>query len=179
MRRASEHEPMWYDDHQVSFMPEIDSPKQNNVRSNLGNSLYQYPYSSCKKELDSHLQNYQITPCNSFQLPLLESPKLLPTSSSSMPMYGLDINQGSINLQPSLLAQDYNNNIQQHQGQNFNDQVTDWRVLDKFVASQLFNQGDASIKGNHDQSYPNAEEHIVVQEDASNSISSCPIDLWK
>ncbi|KVI10097.1 No apical meristem (NAM) protein [Cynara cardunculus var. scolymus] len=179
-RSASEHEPMWYDDHRVSFMPEIDSPTQNNIRPNLDNSInYQYPYGSCKKELDQ-MQNYQVTPGHCIQLPLLEGPKLLPSCNSSMPIYGIDINQGIINLQPSLLTQDHNNNIQQHQGQNFNDQMTDWRVLDKFVASQLLNQhGDVSIKGNHEESYPNAEEQIAVPEGASNSISSCQIDLWK
>ncbi|PWA77870.1 hypothetical protein CTI12_AA220170 [Artemisia annua] len=91
VRRASDHELMWYDDQQVSFMPEIDSPTQNNnVRSNLGNSPYQYPYGSCKKEQD-HLQNYQIIPGHHLQLPLLESPKLLPTSNSSMPSYKIEV----------------------------------------------------------------------------------------
>ncbi|KAL7613999.1 NAC domain-containing protein 7 [Lactuca sativa] len=184
IRRASEHEPIWYDDHQVSFIPEIDSTSQNNTRSNLGNTGYQYPYGSCKKELDSQLQNYQITPGHRLQLPHLESPKLLPTCNSSMPInYGIDINQQSINLEPSLFTQHHNNihNQQHHQDQNFNDQVTDWRVLDKFVASQLLNEGDhVSIKGNHEQAYTNAEEEILLQEeDASNPVSSCQIDLWK
>ncbi|KAI3808888.1 hypothetical protein L1987_24851 [Smallanthus sonchifolius] len=168
MRRASEQEPMWYDDQQVSFLPEIDSPMQNYNLPNLGNNAYQYPYGrSCKKELDQQ-QNYQITPGHCLQLPLLEGPKLHSTCNSSMPIYSIDINQGNINLEPSLLTQD----------QNFNDQLTDWRVLDKFVASQLLNQGDVSVKVNHDQSYSNAAEQIP--EDASNSsIYNCQIDLWK
>lgn len=200
-RSASEHEsPIWYDDHQVSFMPEIDSPNQNSL-SHLVNPNYQYPYGSCKKELD-HLQNYQINPDHFLQLPLLESPKLLPTCNSSMPSYGININQGgTINYQPSSLIQDQNNN-NVHQNQNVNDQVTDWRVLDKFVASQLLSQGDVSTKENH---YPNMkvnstilhgdnersnselithlnkQEHEMskVQEDALYSISGCHIDLWK
>ncbi|XP_076910167.1 NAC domain-containing protein 7-like [Bidens hawaiensis] len=181
MRRASEHEPMWYDDQRASFMPEIDSPTQNNIRSNLGNNAYnQYPYGSCKKELD-YLQDYQITQgghCH--KLPLLEGPKLHSTCNSSMPIYGIDINEGSSSSHPSLLTQHHNNNIQQHQGQNFNDQPTDWRVLDNYVASQLLNQGDVSIKENHDQSYPNAQEQMdAVPEDASNSIYGDQIDLWK
>ncbi|KAK9060964.1 hypothetical protein SSX86_018144 [Deinandra increscens subsp. villosa] len=177
MRRASEHEPMWYDDHRVSFMPEIDSPNQTNLPSNLGNNPYnnQYPYGSCKKEQDHHLQNYQITPGHSLHLPLLEGPKLHSPSDSSMPFYG----EGSSSSRPSLLTQGHNNNIEQHQGQNFNNQASDWRVLDKFVASQLLSQGDVSIEDNHDQSYPNAEEPIFVQEDASNIIYSDRIDLWK
>ncbi|KAK1409201.1 hypothetical protein QVD17_35726 [Tagetes erecta] len=172
-RRASEHEPMWYDDHRASLMPDNDSPMQNNIRSNLGNNAYQYPsYGSCKKELD-HLQNYQFTPDHCLQLPLLEGPKLH--------SYGIDVNEGSSSSQPAMLTQDHNNNIQQHQDQKINAQVTDWRVLDKFVASQLLNQGDVSVKENNDQSYnPNAEEAIVEPEDASNSIySDHRIDLWK
>lgn len=165
---------MWYDDHRSSFMPEIDSPMQNNNRSNLGNNAYQYPnYGSCKKELD-HLQNYQITPSHCLQLPLLEGPKLH--------SYGIDVNEGSSSSQTSLLSQDLHNNhnIQQHQDHKYSDQVMDWRVLDKFVASQLLNQGDVSVKENHDQSYnPNTEEQIIEPEDASNSIYSDRIDLWK
>ncbi|CAH1445654.1 unnamed protein product [Lactuca virosa] len=209
MRRASEHEsPIWYDDHHVSFMPEVDSPNQNNSQSHLVNHNYQYPYGSCKKELDQ-LQNYQITPDHFLQLPLLESPKLLPTCNSSMPMYGVNINHaGSINYHSSSLTQDKNNNnnnIHDNQDQNVNNPVMDWRVLDKFVASQLLSQGDVSTKENnysnvkenspifhshndHDESnselitHLNKQEHellSVPEDDASNSISSCHIDLWK
>ncbi|XP_076927417.1 NAC domain-containing protein 7-like [Bidens hawaiensis] len=152
-RRTNEHEPMWYDD-QVSFLPEIDSPTQNHILSNLGNNAYQYSYGSCKKELD-HQQSYQITPGHHLQLPLLVAPKHHSICNSSIPIYGIDINQRNINLEPASLLT---------QGQNFNDQLADWHVLDKFVASQ---------------SCPNAEERIVVPEDASNSIYGCQIDLWK
>ncbi|GKA59473.1 NAC domain-containing protein 7-like protein [Tanacetum coccineum] len=203
MRRASEHEsPIWYEDHQVSFIPEIDSPNQNNSLSNLVHPNLQYPFGSCKKELD-HLQNYQINPDHYLQLPLLESPKLLPSCNSSMPMYGIDINQaGSINYQPSSISN--NKDIHKIQDQNVNNHVTDWRVLDKFVASQLLSQGEVSAKENH---YTNTEDTIpsfhshddhetsncelithlnkqesempTMPEDASHTISSCHIDLWK
>ncbi|KAI3783810.1 hypothetical protein L1987_42897 [Smallanthus sonchifolius] len=210
MRRVSEHEsPIWYEDHQASFMPEIDSPNQNSSLSHLVNPNYQYPYGSCKKELDHQMQNYQIAPDHFLQLPFLESPKLLPTCNSSMPIYGININQaGIINYQPPSLTQlDQNhNNSHQNQDQNVNNQVTDWRVLDKFVASQLLSQGDVSSKENHyanmeDNSpilrsdddhersnselitHQNKQEHEMLRvpdQDASNSTSSCPIDhLWK
>lgn len=202
MRRASEHEsPIWYED-QVSFIPEIDSPDQNNSISHLVHPNLQYPFGSCKKELD-HMQNYQINPDHYLQLPLLESPKLLPSCNSSMPIYSIDINQaGSINYQPSSITN--NKNIHKTQDQNVNNHVTDWRVLDKFVASQLLSQGDVSTKDNH---YTNTEDTIpsfhsqddhetsncelithmnkqeselpTMPEDASRSISSCHIDLWK
>ncbi|MFS7996369.1 putative transcription factor NAM family [Helianthus anomalus] len=211
MRRASEHEsPIWYEDHQVSFMPDIDSPNQNNSlsHSHLVNPNYQYPYGSCKKELDQ-MQNYQITPDHFLQLPLLESPKLLPTCNASMPIYGINTNQaGVINYQPSSLTHDENNsNSHPNQDQNVNNHVTDWRVLDKFVASQLLSQGDViSTKENHfvnmDDNSPILQSHddhersnselikhqnkqelkmpgVLPDQDASNSTSSCPIDLWK
>ncbi|KAJ6712301.1 putative proteinC DOMAIN-CONTAINING PROTEIN 7-LIKE [Salix purpurea] len=73
------------------------------------------------------------------------------------------------------------------------DQVTDWRVLDKFVASQLASHEDAS-KGTSNFSNTatfNAAEQMnvlaneskgseIAQEYASTSTSSCQIDqLWK
>ncbi|MFS7949471.1 putative transcription factor NAM family [Helianthus anomalus] len=158
MRRASEHEsPIWYEDHQVSFMPEISSPNQNNSLSHLVNpNNYQYLYGTCKKEID-HLQHYHTTSDHFLQLPLLESPKLIPSCNSFMPIYGININQNeSITHQPTSLTQDQNNNIHQNQDQNVNNQVTDWRVLDKFVASQLLSQGHVPTKEN---CYTNMEDN--------------------
>nr|AOF43424.1 NAC family protein [Populus trichocarpa] len=202
MRKVSEHESVcWYDD-QVAFMHDLDSPKQNS-QPDLG---YQFPY-PCKKEID--LQ-YQIPHDHFLQLPLLQSPKLLqpaPTIScnSINAAYGLDINQAST-IQSSTLTQE--DHIQQAHEQSFPsiygsnnineqavDQVTDWRVLDKFVASQL-SQEDVVKENNH----PNASNNIFntssihapnifarhlskqdtsVPENASTSTSSCQIDLWK
>ncbi|KAG1360824.1 putative NAC domain-containing protein 7 [Cocos nucifera] len=60
------------------------------------------------------------------------------------------------------------------------EQVTDWRVLDKFVASQLSHDG---TKG---PGYSDADDILQVSnkqeaavECASKSTSSCQIDLWK
>ncbi|KAL3575657.1 hypothetical protein D5086_023758 [Populus alba] len=202
MRKVSEHESVcWYDD-QVAFMHELDSPKQNS-QPDLG---YQFPY-PCKKEID--LQ-YQIPHDHFLQLPLLQSPKLLQSApsiscNSINAAYGLDINQAST-IQSSTLTQE--DHIQQAHEQSFPsifgnnnineqavDQVTDWRVLDKFVASQL-SQDDVVKENNH----PNASNNIFntssihapnifvrnlnkqdtsVPENASTSTSSCHIDLWK
>ncbi|XP_027356044.1 NAC domain-containing protein 7-like [Abrus precatorius] len=195
MRKVSEHDsPCWYDE-QVSFMQDLDSPKQTS-QSNL---VYQLPY-PCKKELDLP---YQLPRDHYLQLPLLESPKLLQSASTitSNPMaaYGLDVISQASTLFPSSLLQEqevgrqnfqppYCNNNSTEQGV---DQVTDWRVLDKFVASQL------SQDTSKDNSYSNAgnifhgtdngnvefrhldKQEIVVPENVSTSISSCPIDLWK
>ncbi|KAK1577651.1 hypothetical protein Q3G72_023573 [Acer saccharum] len=225
MRRVSEHEsPCWYDDHQVSFMQDLDSPKQNSQPLNLG---YHLPY-VCKKELDHHLQ-FQVPNHEQFlQLPLLESPKVLlqttPTdnlNSINMAGYnGLDIinhASSSTNLQSSsslTLQEEQNLNLHSIFGRDSNnnepaavdDQVTDWRVLDKFVASQL-SQDDVAKENNYSNAAPNnsnnntvvfrANDHhhqqtnvldvrqlmnkqeMLSAENASTSSSSCPIDLWK
>ncbi|KAK3010769.1 hypothetical protein RJ639_012883 [Escallonia herrerae] len=182
MRKVCEHEsPIWYDD-QVSFMPDMDSPKQDS-QSNTMN--YQYSY-SCKREVDLH---YQIPPNHLLQLPLLESPKLLQTpatiSCNSMPLYSLNMHQGST-FQSSSLTQDQEQ-LHQIYGSSNNselavDQVTDWRVLDKFVASQLSHE-DASKENEYSNAadvYQTADDkQDMVLENASISASSCQIDLWK
>ncbi|KAK4385109.1 NAC domain-containing protein 7 [Sesamum angolense] len=191
IRRLSEHgSPVWYDDH-VSFMPEMDSPKQHSHPS----LPYNYPnYTSCKKEMD--LQ-YGIPPDHFLQLPLLESPKMLQpqTSMSCNPLptsygpAGLNLNPGS-----NFLSQDIHQTIDHNfhsmfrnsSDQQSGDQVTDWRVLDKFVASQL--SQEETSKGN--DAFPgNDESNLIARnlinkqemapENASTSSSSCQIDLWK
>jgi len=203
MPKVSEHESVcWYDD-QVAFMHDLDSPKQN-FQPDLG---YQFPY-SCKKELDFQ---YQIPHDHFLQLPLLQSPKLLqsaPTLScnSINAAYGLHINQTST-FQSSTLTQEdhvqqtheqrfptiYGNNNSNHE--QAVDQVTDWRVLDKFVASQLSHE-DVIKETNHPNASNNTfntssvhaanilvrhlnKQEASVQENASTSTSSCQIDLWK
>ncbi|XWS36942.1 hypothetical protein CRYUN_Cryun19dG0001000 [Craigia yunnanensis] len=199
MRKVSEHEsPCWYDD-QVSFIPDLESPKQ----TSQSNMAYHLAY-SCKKELD--LQ-YQVPHKHYFQLPLLESPKLLQTSGAavscnSMAAFGLDMNNTS-NLQSSSLTQE--DHIQQTHEQYLHalygnssneqavDQVTDWRVLDKFVASQL-SQEEVAKENNYSSASANNVFHLsehtnllirhlnkqeMVLENASTSASSCQIDLWK
>jgi hypothetical protein len=76
-----------------------------------------------------------------------------------------------------------NNNSNIEQGV-VDEQVTDWRVLDKFVASQL--SQDASKDNNTSNIFHgNAQlrnlekQEMVPHENASTSNSSCPIDLWK
>ncbi|OVA16323.1 NAC domain [Macleaya cordata] len=199
VRKMNEHEsPCWYDE-QVSFMPDMDSPK----RIVHGDMAYHHHSYSCKQELD--LQYHM--PHESFlQLPQLESPKLPQSATSiscnSVAAYGLDhVNHGST-LQSSSLRQEehiqqgHQNNMNSLYNNNINeqavDQVTDWRVLDKFVASQLSHEDVPK-----DRNYSNAANDIfhvsdhmnmlsrqqnkqeMAHEYASTSTSSCPIDLWK
>lgn len=204
MRKVSEHDsPCWYDDQAVSFIQDLDSPKQTS-QSNLVYNLPSYP---CKKELDLP---YQLPRDHFLQLPLLESPKLLHSVSSSItpnpiPPYLLDhVNHSTSLLPPSLMQEDQHIGHQNFQDTTFGnnssnsneqalDQVTDWRVLDKFVASQL--SQDASKDNTYSNTTPNIfqgtdsgncnvqfrhlDKQVVPEENASTSNSSCPIDLWK
>ncbi|KAA8522267.1 hypothetical protein F0562_012940 [Nyssa sinensis] len=186
MRKMDEHEsPCWYDD-QVSFMPDFDSPRRI---CQPYNTSYHHQY-SCKQELE--LQ-YSMPHESFLQLPQLESPTL--------PLSVANVSCNSVVpyvLQSSKLAQEH---VQRSNQQNANsiysnnneqamDQVTDWRVLDKFVASQL-SQEDAA----EESSYSNAAsfqvaEHMnmllndskrqeLASDYASVSTPSCQIDLWK
>ncbi|XP_042503905.1 NAC domain-containing protein 7-like isoform X2 [Macadamia integrifolia] len=193
VRRVNEHEsPCWYDE-QVSFMPEFDSPR----RIAQPEMAFHHPY-SCKQELEMQYHR----PHDPFlQLPQLESPKLphsaASASCSSVAAYGLDVNHGNTLQSSSFLQEEqmqhnmnsvYNNN----NNEQAVDQVTDWRVLDKFVASQLSHE-DVSKETNYSNGTTNifnVSDHMnilvrqsnkqeVASDYASTSTSSGQIDLWK
>lgn len=143
--------PTWYDNNdQVSFMPDIDSPNQQ----------HNYP---CKKEL---LNPIPIPP-QFPQLPLLQSPKFPPSTSISV--FGVNVNNNSSsNLQQSSVLTREKVHVYHHPNV---DQVTDWRVLDKFVASQL-SQEEVSKK--------NDDSNLNKQEIKSTASSCSQIDhYWK
>ncbi|XP_010259028.1 PREDICTED: NAC domain-containing protein 7 [Nelumbo nucifera] len=205
MRKVSEHEsPCWYDE-QVSFMPDLDSPKRIIAQPQPDHMPFHQPY-SCKQELE--LQYHM--PHDAFvQLPQLESPKLPHSVASvrcnSMAGYVLDINNHGSSLQSSLTQEEqmqkshhqhnvnnslYNNNNNSNE-QAVDQVTTDWRVLDKFVASQLSHE-HASKETNYSNAanvfhvsdqvsilvrQPNKQQ--LAPEYASTSTSSCQIDLWK
>ncbi|CAI9784468.1 unnamed protein product [Fraxinus pennsylvanica] len=136
-RKEEEHESLcWYDD-QVSFMPDFNFSRP--ISQPYTTSYH--PHYTCKQELE--LQ-YNMPHDAFFQLPELESPKVpQSTASSSIIPCGV--------LQFSSLGHEENvqQNNQLHISEIYSndqaavDQVTDWRVLDKFVASQL-SQDDAT-----------------------------------
>ncbi|CAI0476872.1 unnamed protein product [Linum tenue] len=196
VRRIGEYEsPCWYDD-QVSFMQELDSPRQ------IPRHQHQQPYPSpsssylhhqhqhylqCKQEVDqlqynislSHHQNHHNL--ESFlQLPQLESPKL-PSNANC--------NNLSSPMLPNYSYEKNNNN---NTTNDLQEQVvaTDWRVLDKFVASQLSHEvASASKEANNDNSNTPASSSSfhaddsksseILQEYASTLTSGSDIDLWK
>ncbi|CAJ1958609.1 unnamed protein product [Sphenostylis stenocarpa] len=183
MRKLSEHDsPCWYDD-QVSFMQDMDSPKQ----SSQPNLPYQFPF-PCKKELDLP-----------YNLPLhlqLENQKLLQAASNSMTPYGVEESHHA--MQPASIMQQVQHsgpqNFQTVFGNHGNEQVADWRALHKYVASQL-SQEDAPKENSFSNSGNNNIFHVknssnveqlrdldkeeMMPENASTSNSSCPIDMWK
>ncbi|TQD98503.1 hypothetical protein C1H46_015751 [Malus baccata] len=138
-------------------LQELDSPGHNSSSMNMNMVPYHHlPNYPCKKELD-HLP-FQVPQEHFFQLPLLGSPKLVQSSSatavsSSNSMaphaYSIDINH-TCTFQSSDQDQNFHGvvygNSSNDDHQRAVDQLTDWRALDKFVASQL-SQDDAS-KGN-------------------------------
>ncbi|XP_054814988.1 NAC domain-containing protein 7-like [Prosopis cineraria] len=184
----------------------------------------------CKKELDHphnhpHHHNmpllHQLQTRHHFlpQLPLLDyqNPKLLQSpaaastatvnpSNNLMAAFGLDVmNHAAASAEDQQTFQVtavYGSSSQEHMATD-DEQVTDWRVLDKFVASQLsqedvptnnkdhnnagtsssnnniFHQTMDNIASNVQFRPSNLEKQEMVPENASTSTSSCPIDLWK
>ena len=200
MRKVGEYEsPCWYDD-QLPFMQDLESPRR-----------ISHPYASfhhhqlpCKPELHDQLQ-YNMPHDAFLQLPQLESPKVPPQSAASLSCssvvpYGYDNNNNGSTFQFSSLTQEeqlqqhcHQQNVHSIYGSNDQavDQVTDWRVLDKFVASQLSHDQDVSKENSYSNaSVLNVAEQITMlangsrrpqisQEYASTSTSSSQIDLWK
>ncbi|XP_018449567.1 NAC domain-containing protein 7 isoform X1 [Raphanus sativus] len=166
----------------------------------------------CKQELQyNHLvQNHHLlheSPLSFLQLPQLEIPIQSQDNSNSnyfpYETSNNDTNSSHIaNLQQSNLAHEeqLNQGNQVFSSPYINsgneqtmDQVTDWRVLDKFVASQLSNEEAATASAslqNNAKDTSNLEYQVDEEKeeervsdmgeeyDASTS-SSCQIDLWK
>ncbi|XP_051143371.1 NAC domain-containing protein 7-like isoform X1 [Andrographis paniculata] len=188
MRKLSEHDsPIWYDDH-VSFMPEMDSPKHHHHHHH--HSLtYSLPY-SCKKEMSSSSSSmdlqYPVPPDHFLQLPLLESPKMIhhhhqqqqqqqQQPSQMMPSYNTVLNLTNVHHTTTTLLD--------HES-SFADQVTDWRVLDKFVASQLShdaNKESEAFDDNKANNIDNNNNNNVNNNGAATAAASTSssMDLWK
>ncbi|KAJ0609593.1 putative transcription factor NAM family [Helianthus annuus] len=183
VRRMDEHDSLgWYDD-QVSFMPDYESPNQVSHPYTSNNS-YQHQLPA-KSELDETHYN---SPCEHFfPLPQLESLRFpQPAAAGVSASYTNTLQPPTQQPNVNLLNNNNNNDGEQDL------QVTDWRVLDKFVASQLSNDQNAVTKANN---YSNPQslqtaEHMnlllsdsksdeMASEDASISTSTCQIDLWK
>ncbi|KAK4260443.1 hypothetical protein QN277_003556 [Acacia crassicarpa] len=181
MRKVGEYEsPCWYDE-AASFMQDLDpSPRRNHISP---------PYYACKQEFEFNYNNINNLSHDAFlQLPQLESPNKLPASTifTNGTTFGRNRNTTTATTtsfydQPVVVDDDQ--------------MLTDWRVFDKFVASQLsqdhhHQQHASSNETNADVVAANVNTEQVTmmenqsseleQEYASASITTtCNIELWK
>ncbi|KAM3396853.1 NAC domain-containing protein 26 [Capsicum galapagoense] len=162
----------WYNNEQLvsNFIPDFDSPRRNNFPNIPYNTTPSYHHQLPYTNMQPHNNDALF-----LQLPQLESPKI--------PQSYHGINQINIE-QPNSIYNNYDNQAV--------DQVTDWRVLDKFVASQLSQQDGTAAACS---SSPASHEHQMnlLQDDSINkgtemasseiaslSASSSQLDhLWK
>ncbi|EOA34776.1 hypothetical protein CARUB_v10022351mg [Capsella rubella] len=202
-------------------------PHQQTLPCGLNvSSAYAYnnnnPNLQCKQELELHYnhmvqhqqQNHHLRESMFLQLPQLESPN---SNGSSLPYGSSNTSKNTRNIGNLQQSSNLSHDEQLQQGnQSFSslyydqgvDQVTtDWRVLDKFVASQLSNEEAAasasasSHKNNVKIDTSNAAYDQVIDEGihlpendservvemgegytnshAASTSSSCQIDLWK
>jgi len=180
--RKMDDSPCWYDD-QVSFMQSgLESPSRISSHHPYNASYQQQQHYPCKQELDQLQYNIHINnnDANNFlQLPQLEnlnSPLQCSLSSHSM-------TQEQYGQQQSMqLLYGGSNDLQA-----VVEQSNEWKALDKFVASRLSHDQDAS-KGtssycnvaqqiallSNDESKKSGQEHVT-----SISNSNCQIDTWK
>ncbi|CAN1748046.1 NAC domain-containing protein 7 [Linum perenne] len=191
----------WYND-QASFVQDIDSPSQNSHHqsypslppSYLLQHQHQQRYLNCKQELDqlqhtmSHNHALPHLEPSFLQLPQLESHKV-PTSENC--------NNSSSSMVPTHGTYEHNLTTCVYNASTLNEHeqfatTTDWRVMDKFVASQLMSHeaiASATKEILNSNNFSNTtttttsssffKEHQVVQECASPLTSGCEINLWK
>ncbi|RRT45396.1 hypothetical protein B296_00034884 [Ensete ventricosum] len=171
IRRGSEHDSACWYDHHVSFTPELDSPKQVGAPPEMP---YHHPLFSCKPELEERHHHHHLPQFDSFlQLPQLESPNL------PFPV----VAQEDLVIHPSKQLHIFSTcNNSQGIIHHAAEQATDWRVLDKFVASQL-SHGDICRELNCSSSGSDFQvshklEANVEHASASNS-SGGQTELWK
>ncbi|KAI3823608.1 hypothetical protein L1987_05047 [Smallanthus sonchifolius] len=164
VRRMDEQDSLFWFDDQVSLMPNFESPRRiTHPYTSNSSCHHQFP---AKSELDQH---YNLLQDHTFlQLPQLESPPKIqhPPAANFQPTTNINLLYGNSGEQDL--------------------QATDWRLLDKFVASQLSKDQEPS---NLLPSSPHMAEHIhlllsesksdvMASECASISTSTCQADLW-
>uniref|UniRef100_A0A7N0ZYV7 NAC domain-containing protein n=1 Tax=Kalanchoe fedtschenkoi TaxID=63787 RepID=A0A7N0ZYV7_KALFE len=155
MSKARDHQhesPYWYEE-QASFMADMDSPMR--MLSSHPYPPPNHPYHSSsysgKQEQQLGLHNYIISQETSFlDLPQLESPEFPIPASTNNASYSFRDQVVQHGYQLNVM---YGNNINNSFTSNEHHQAvdrvsTDWRVLDKFVASQLSHE-NAGEKNNY------------------------------
>ncbi|KAJ1280169.1 hypothetical protein BS78_04G211000 [Paspalum vaginatum] len=180
VRRMGDGPPCWFDaDHVAGFMPDLASPMHHHHPNAAAAYGCQQLY-HCKPELEYH---HLLPSQEAFlqQLPQLESPK--------PPAYIAA--QGSCSFQSPDEASGYTAPLPPMEAAYMaagEDSVTDWRVLDKFVASQLFSHIDATAKeagysSNPAGAFQAAQDKQPAQEALDYASTSASgggeADMWK
>uniref|UniRef100_A0A0D9VIU6 NAC domain-containing protein n=1 Tax=Leersia perrieri TaxID=77586 RepID=A0A0D9VIU6_9ORYZ len=199
VQRMADGSPCWFDDHAVvgGFMPDLSSPRQllphNHRHPGSTPALYhghhhQQMYGHCKPELEYH----HLLPQEAFlqHLPQLENPKLPPPpavayigsnlgSSSSTGSLTHDHDEASGSALPPSLEAVYMAGA--GVGVGVDASVTDWRLLDKFVASQLLSKESSYSHPAQVFQAADGGKHEEALDYASTSAGSGggEADLWK
>lgn len=168
-RRESDHDaPCWYVDEDGPFMHDLNSPMMSGMlphhtMSQLQEQHLQMLNNTCKRELK--LQ---------FQMPSHNVLNNIPHELESPSFHSL------------LVSPDHQTSVHHHAHQHAQlmehavDQVTDWRVLDKFVASQLSHDATKGVDYADEGDIIQINEKQEVATDyASTSTSSSQVDPWK
>lgn len=162
-RRESDPDaPCWYIDDDGPFMHDLNSP------------MIAMPPQHGMALQEQHLQmlnnTYKRELKLQFQMPTHHAFSTIPHELESPSFHSL------------LVSPDHQANVHQHVQliENAVDQVTDWRVLDKFVASQLSNDATKTVNYTDEGDMLQVNEKQEVGNDyASTSTSSSQVDPWK
>ncbi|CAL9195139.1 unnamed protein product [Musa hybrid cultivar] len=173
-RKASDELP-WYDE-QGSFMHDIDSPKrtmpQPAMEYHHHHQLYSY-----KREIKLHYRSPH--EALDHELPPVEPPMIFSYLNHGDSLQRLIFSENEA-VQPRHQLQATTTDNNDENVSQASDQVTDWRILDKFVASQLSHDGSKKpIYSDEDDLLQVADEQEVAMEFPSTSTSSCQMYPWK
>ncbi|WVZ82958.1 hypothetical protein U9M48_030158, partial [Paspalum notatum var. saurae] len=169
-RRESEHDaPCWYVDEDGPFMHDLNSPMSGIMPPH---------HHSIAQLQEQHLQmlnnTYKRELKLQFQMPSHHVLNTIPHELESPSFHSLLV---SPNHQVSVHhAHQHVQLMEQHAV----DQVTDWRVLDKFVASQLSHDATKGVDYTHEGDIlpVNEKQDVATTEYASTSTSSSQVDPW-
>ncbi|CAL9125467.1 NAC domain-containing protein 7-like [Musa acuminata AAA Group] len=173
-RKASDELP-WYDE-QGSFMHDIDSPKrtmpQPAMEYHHHHQLYSY-----KREIKLHYRSPH--EALDHELPPVEPPMIFSYLNHGDSLQRLIFSENEA-VQPRHQLQATTTDNNDENLSQASDQVTDWRILDKFVAAQLSHDGSKKpIYSDEDDLLQVADEQEVAMEFPSTSTSSCQMYPWK
>ncbi|XP_038970753.1 LOW QUALITY PROTEIN: NAC domain-containing protein 7-like [Phoenix dactylifera] len=173
VRKPSELEsPCWYDEQSSVMQDCLDSPNSISMQPNM--AYHQHLQLQRETKMHCHLPYEPF-----YQLPQLESRKLPNYINHGNSLQSFTSSEDKT-VQPSHQLQMvtfYNTSGDIEQAV---EQVTDWRVLDRFVASQLSHDvtKGPEYSDTADILQVSGKQEVAV-EYASTSTSSCQIDPWK